>query len=232
MSGFQAPNLLNDKPDLLPFQESEQVLYTNEPCPVPCPVPDLEPCIESCSVPCSEPCLEPCPEKEQCCGRKKHVILGIDITSPIFYTYLFIIIVTAVLLLWLHFGFNPETQNIPNGTPPTTLYLFQWIFSLVVFIFAGYHGYINAAPDYRRQNLLNLALSLNLILAIVWAILFFRMEQPFEALWVMVGLVLVVIWWIYLIWDVSRISAYLLFIHLIFVIYYAYINYDWSQLNP
>lgn len=165
-----------------------------------------------------------CLDEDPCNPRKKIVFLGFDINSPIFWAYFIIVIVTGVILYYIHFGTNLELINTPTGS-----YLVGWIISFLIFLWAGYFGYIAAAPDYRRQNLLNVAFALNLILAVIWAVLYFQLEQPFEAFWVMLILILVVIWWIYLLWDVDRLSAYFMVIHLSFVIYYAYLNFEQAQ---
>lgn len=161
-----------------------------------------------------------CLDEDPCNPRKKIMFLGFDINSPIFWAYFVIVVVTGILLYYIHFGTNLELLNTPTGS-----YLIGWIISFVIFLWAGYFGYIAAAPDYRRQNLLNIAFALNLILAVIWAVLYFQLEQPFEAFWIMLILIFVVLWWIYLLWDVDRLSAYFMFIHLAFVIYYAYLNF-------
>lgn len=160
-------------------------------------------------------------------------LFGINITSSVFWAYVVILVITAVVLVYFWFQSNyPGNLKVPAGAPTGATLLASWIIAFLVFIWVGYNGYILAAPDYRHQNLLNIALALNIIIGVFWAILFFYSLRPNEAFWLIIIEIIVCIWWIFLIWNIDKLSAFFLFIHLIFLFYFAYINYQFILVNP
>lgn len=168
----------------------------------------------------------------QCREYKPVCFLGINVMSSIFWAYLLIILIVAVVLVILWFNSSyPGTMTPPDDAPSGSFFLASFIVSIITFIWAGYFGYIRSAPDYRHQNLLNLAFALNVIVGLFWAVVFFYLSQPADAFWLITILVLLNIFWIFLIWNIDRISAYFLLIHLVFVAYIAYVNYNFAILN-
>ena len=168
---------------------------------------------------------------EPTCEKKPLCFLGFNLRSNIFWAYTVILVLVILLLVYIHFGFDTTNANVPDGTPSETVYWVGWVISFLIFWYVAYQGYIKAAPDTRRQNLLNIALFLNLALAVFWAVVFFRLQDYFQAFWIIIIIVFVVMWWIYLLWDVDQLGAFFLFIHLVFVIYAAYINYQFYLQN-
>jgi len=170
-------------------------------------------------------CCEPVCQKPPLC------IFGFNLRSNIFWAYTVILVLVLLLLVYIHFGFDSTNSNVPDAAPSETVYWVGWVITFFIFWYVAYQGYMKAAPDSRRQNLLNVALFLNLALAVFWAVVFFRLQDYFQAFWIIILIVFVVAWWIYLLWDIDQMGAFFLFIHLVFVIYAAYINYQFYLQN-
>lgn len=168
-----------------------------------------------------------CCQQQTCCISKKPVnIWGVNLRSNIFWTYLIVVLIVIIALIYLHYGFNSSNASVPDTAPDTNIHWYSWIASFSLYIFIGYTSYIEAAPDTRRQNLLNITLYLNLIVAIFWGVTFFRLQNYFQAFWIILINIFLIIWWIYIIWDVDQLSALFIFIHLLLVLYAAYVNYQ------
>lgn len=166
-------------------------------------------------------------EKEYTFHEIKPVyILGINIASSIFWAYLIIILIAAFIIVYIYLNSKyPGNLIVPPEAPSGSFYIASWVFAMFAFVYTGYVGYVKASPDFRHQNLLNLAFGLNIIVGIFWAILFFNLLQPSESMWLIIINILITLWWIFLIWKIDMMAGLFLIIHLIFIAYTAYINY-------
>lgn len=119
--------------------------------------------------------------------------------------------------------------NKPSWNPPDWVFPVVWT-SLYVLIIIAVGRVWNAADD--AKGLLLAVIALNLVLNIIWSVLFFKMRKPrwalveVLALWVSIVLMMLVFS------GIDALSVWLLVPYLAWVSVASYLNYTIIRLNP
>ena len=120
--------------------------------------------------------------------------------------------------------------NKPSFNPP------NWIFGPVwtaLYVLMGISAYLIWEKGISKKEVKN-ALTLfviQLVLNLLWSIIFFGLKSPFYALIEIVFLWIAIVSSIYLFYKISRSAAFLLFPYIAWVSFAAILNYFVWQLN-
>ncbi len=119
--------------------------------------------------------------------------------------------------------------NKPSWQPPDWLFGPVWTSIYVLTAIAGVRAWRRGDP--RQRRLFAIALALNIVLNILWSVIFFTLKRPDLALlevvplWLSIGLLAL------LVRRYSPLSALLLLPYLAWVAFAAYLNWTIVQLN-
>ncbi len=117
----------------------------------------------------------------------------------------------------------------PSWQPPDWLFGPVWTTIYILTGIAGVRAWRRGDP--RQRRLFLYALGLNIVLNILWSVLFFTMKRPDWALVEVVPLWLSVLLLIWVVRPCSTLSAVLLLPYLVWVGFAAYLNWTIVQLN-
>jgi len=118
----------------------------------------------------------------------------------------------------------------PSWQPPDWLFGAAWT-TIYCFMVASAGMAWNAA-DAQQQSVLLWLIGINLILNILWSVLFFKIHRPDWALVEVVGLWLSILFWIIYTYSIHTLSAWLLAPYLLWVSVAAFLNLTIIRLNP
>lgn len=117
----------------------------------------------------------------------------------------------------------------PSWQPPDWLFGPAWTTIYVLTAAAGVRAWRRGSASERRYYLG--ALALNLVLNILWSVIFFTLKRPDLALLEVLPLWLSIALLIRLVWRYSRLSSVLMLPYLLWVAFAAYLNWTIVQLN-
>lgn len=112
----------------------------------------------------------------------------------------------------------------PSWTPSHAVFALIWFIVYFIVAFAGYRGN-KLAPTLGYRRGLNALFAIQLFLVLLWALVFFGAKDIVTAFYLVILLAVVVLIWILVIWNVDRLSAYLLILYLIWLIFLIILNY-------
>lgn len=147
-------------------------------------------------------------------------------------------IIVAVVLAVLVGGLGGLATDIgpwyyalqkPTWQPPDWLFGPVWTTIYVLTGIAGVRAWRRGNP--RQQKIFLLALGVNIVLNILWSVLFFTVKRPDLALFEVVPLWLSVLWLVLLVRPYALLSSVLLLPYLLWVAFAAYLNWTIVQLN-
>ncbi|MEM3586842.1 MAG: TspO/MBR family protein [Candidatus Jordarchaeaceae archaeon] len=119
----------------------------------------------------------------------------------------------------------------PLFSPPNWLFAPVWT---ILFLLMGIAAYIVWSEGWEKRDV-KIALSVygvQLVLNLLWSVLFFGLRSPFYGFLEITVLWMVIILNILVFYRVSRKAAYLLIPYIIWVSFAAILNYSIWQLNP
>lgn len=108
----------------------------------------------------------------------------------------------------------------PAITPPGFVFPIVWNILFFLLALSLYFSYIKLKNKSKVISLFGI----NLILNLIWGLLFFGMKSPFYAFLDLILLWLSILWLIIFNWKSSRISSYLLIPYLLWVTFAGYLN--------
>lgn len=131
---------------------------------------------------------------------------------------------------------TPESQAFydtlvkPEVTPP------QWVFPVVwtvLFFLIGLAGYYawNFYENNKSRKIFALLYLINGILVYLWSYFFFTQQSIINALYVVIGLIILIELMILAAFKTNRKAAYLLFPYLLWVFFATYLNISFLVIN-
>lgn len=111
----------------------------------------------------------------------------------------------------------------PSITPPNLAFPIAWTALFILIAIAIYFSYINASKT-QKQKIMML-FGVNLILNVLWSILFFGLHNPVLAFIDLVLLWLSIIFLINLCWKISKFASWLLLPYALWVTFAGLLNY-------
>lgn len=119
----------------------------------------------------------------------------------------------------------------PSFSPPNWLFAPVWT---ALFLLMGIAAYLVWSEGWEKRDV-KIALSVygvQLVLNLLWSVLFFGLQSPFYGFLEIIVLWIVIVLNILVFYRVSRKAAYLLIPYIIWVSFAATLNYSIWQLNP
>ena len=111
----------------------------------------------------------------------------------------------------------------PSITPPNLAFPIVWTALFILIAIAIYFSYINASKSQKQKVIM--LFGANLILNVLWSILFFGLHNPLLAFIDLVLLWLSIILLINLCWKISKLASWLLVPYLLWVTFAGILNY-------
>lgn len=156
--------------------------------------------------------------------KKEKMVSGI-----LFFGYIFI-------LGYAGNQWNPTTRAFydslvkPEITPPNWTFSVVWLILFTCIALSGYYAW-NHYEDEQKRKLFTLLYGLNGLLAFGWSYTFFGLQMIDKALYVIIGLIIVIELMILTAFKVNQKSAYLLLPYLGWVLFATYLNTAFVILN-
>nr|QBK91234.1 MAG: TspO/MBR family protein [Pithovirus LCPAC202] len=150
------------------------------------------------------------------------------VKSGAFWAYLVIMIIVALCLFMIIRSGNVDgwyDRLDRPGTLSTGGLLFIWVFILIIVLIAVYVGHVEAENESTRM-LLTWVFLLQIGTLIIWAITFYNLRNLTISFYIGIIAFLLAGWWIYLFWNINRAVGLLLIIHLIWVGYLVWSNWQ------
>lgn len=116
-----------------------------------------------------------------------------------------------------------EALNKPSAQPPDSLFAIIWLILFVLIAISGYYVWNNYKTKIRR-NFFVVLYAINGVLVYLWSYLFLGQHNIISALFVMIGIVIVVELMILTAFSNKKSAAYFLIPYLIWVLYVTYLN--------
>ena len=150
------------------------------------------------------------------------------VKSGAFWAYLIIIIIVALCLFMIIRNGNIDGWYDRLDRPGTLSIgglLFVWVFIFVIILVAAYVGHVES-EDEKTRMLLTWVFLLQMGILLIWAFFFYDRRNIVAGFYLGIVAFVLASWWIYLIWNVNRAVAFLLVIHLIWVGYLVWSNWQ------
>lgn len=158
--------------------------------------------------------------------------------SSLWLYVLLAVIVIGILWLIIYNAPKPNAYDAavkPSWAPTSQVLYVDWIIALILLGIAGSRGNIGALLTDGAQiarNSIAIAFALEVILVIIWAVLFFTSKNFTWALIVGILAFVVGIWLLFQLWNADRAASYLLILYLLWVLYIVAVNWQIRNQNP
>ena len=116
-----------------------------------------------------------------------------------------------------------ESLNKSTAQPPDILSAIVWLILFVLIAVSGYYVWNHYKTKFRR-NLFVVLYAINGVLICLWSYLFFGQHNIINALFAMIGLIIVAEVMILVAFANKKSAAYFLIPYLIWVLYVTYLN--------
>ena len=119
---------------------------------------------------------------------------------------------------------GPWYQSVkPSITPPNFVFPIVWTILFFLIFLALYFSYTNAKKE-DKKKILRLY-GLNLILNVLWTLLYFRLHNPFFAFFEVILLFISIAWIILVSYRIDRKAAYMLLPYILWVSFAAVLTF-------
>lgn len=148
------------------------------------------------------------------------------IKSGAFWAYLIIIVIVAICLFVMISDSNCDGWYDRLNRPWTLSIgglLFGWVFIFLIILIAAYVGHVEA-PNERIRIWLTWMFLLQIIILLIWGFFFYNQRNLIFGLYLSFVAFFLAGWWVYLLWNINRAISLLLVIHLFWIGFLS-----WSQ---
>ena len=151
------------------------------------------------------------------------------ISAFLFFVYIFLVGFRGNIMRGEERTFY-ETLMKPEVIPPDWLFPFIWTILFVLIGFAGYYVWNFYKSDRLRKIFAGLY-AVNGLLIYLWPYMFFTQQSISGALYVIIGLIIVIELMILVAFKTNHKSAYMLIPYLLWILFVIYLNANFLILN-
>lgn len=150
------------------------------------------------------------------------------VKSGAFWAYFIIVIIVALCLFMIINSGNSDgwyDRLDRPGTLSTGGLLFIWVFILLIILIAAYVGHVETYKEGDRM-LLTWVFLLQIGALLIWAFTFYNLRNLTVSFYIGIVAFFLAGWWIYLFWGINKAIGLLLVVHLIWVGYLVWSNWQ------
>lgn len=149
----------------------------------------------------------------------------------LFATYGTALLITIMMQVGSKCGAPQIPVRIPAFSPPSYVIALMFFFLLFIIAFAGFRG-DKFAASINQRRILNGLFAVQLLFLVLWAWVLTVLKDFTTGFYLSIVVAILAIVWVLALFTIDRLSAYLLILYVLWVVFLSFWNYQVMVDNP